>query len=87
MPGVVIGHNADLAWGFTILAPDVSDFFLERVTDGAQEVDGEPVPLKVREEQQELNEYMQQQHRQLLLQGSELTWTSTRFASLLNMRV
>ena len=55
MPGVVIGHNADLAWGFTNLAPDVSDFFLERVSDGAQEVDGEPVPLEVREETIEVN--------------------------------
>lgn len=50
MPGVVIGHNAHLAWGLTNLAPDVSDFFLEKVVDDAQEVDGELVPLTVREE-------------------------------------
>ena len=31
VPGVVIGHNADIAWGFTNLGPDVSDFYLERV--------------------------------------------------------
>ncbi|MCR6688062.1 penicillin acylase family protein [Cellulomonas sp.] len=30
-PGVVIGHNADLAWGLTNLGADVTDFFLERV--------------------------------------------------------
>jgi penicillin amidase len=31
VPGVVIGHNADIAWGFTNLDPDVSDLYLERV--------------------------------------------------------
>ena len=30
-PGVVIGHNADIAWGFTNLGPDVTDLYLERV--------------------------------------------------------
>lgn len=32
-PGVVIGHNADLAWGLTNLGADVTDFFLERLSD------------------------------------------------------
>ena len=31
VPGVVIGHNADIAWGFTNLGPDVTDLYLERV--------------------------------------------------------
>lgn len=31
VPGIVIGHNARIAWGFTNLGPDVSDFYLERV--------------------------------------------------------
>ncbi|MGB7818365.1 MAG: penicillin acylase family protein [Ornithinibacter sp.] len=31
VPGVVIGHNGDIAWGFTNLGPDVTDFYLERV--------------------------------------------------------
>ncbi|MGH3094691.1 MAG: penicillin acylase family protein, partial [Streptosporangiales bacterium] len=30
-PGVVIGHNDRVAWGFTNLGPDVSDLYLERV--------------------------------------------------------
>ncbi|GAA1731679.1 penicillin acylase family protein [Isoptericola hypogeus] len=30
-PGVVIGHNADLAWGLTNMGADVTDFFVERV--------------------------------------------------------
>ncbi len=31
VPGVVIGHNADIAWGFTNLSPDVTDLYVERV--------------------------------------------------------
>ncbi len=31
MPGVLIGHNADIAWGFTNLGPDVMDLALEKV--------------------------------------------------------
>ena len=31
VPGVIIGHNADVAWGFTNLGADVSDLYLERV--------------------------------------------------------
>ncbi|WP_418276034.1 penicillin acylase family protein [Isoptericola jiangsuensis] len=32
-PGVIIGHNAGLAWGLTNLGADVTDFFVERVRD------------------------------------------------------
>jgi penicillin amidase len=31
VPGVVIGHNADIAWGFTNQGTDVSDLYLERI--------------------------------------------------------
>lgn len=34
VPGVIIGHNAKVAWGFTNLGPDVIDLYLERL-DGA----------------------------------------------------
>lgn len=50
VPGVIIGHNADIAWGFTNLGPDVSDFYLERVIGRNYERDGDMVPLVVREE-------------------------------------
>jgi penicillin amidase len=33
LPGVIIGHNDRIAWGFTNLGPDVSDLYLERVDD------------------------------------------------------
>jgi len=31
MPGVVLGHNGRVAWGFTNTGPDVQDLFLEQV--------------------------------------------------------
>ncbi|HZX07326.1 penicillin acylase family protein [Kribbella sp.] len=31
LPGVVIGHNNAISWGFTNLDPDVQDLYLERV--------------------------------------------------------
>ena len=40
VPGVVIGHNADIAWGFTNLGPDVSDLYLERVVGDQWQHDG-----------------------------------------------
>lgn len=50
LPGVIIGHNDRIAWGFTNLGPDVADLYLERVTDDTYELDGAQVPLEVREE-------------------------------------
>ena len=38
-PGVVIGHNASIAWGFTNLNPDVTDLYLEAV-DGQRYLRG-----------------------------------------------
>lgn len=31
LPAIVIGHNADIAWGVTNLGPDVQDLYVERV--------------------------------------------------------
>ncbi len=50
LPGVVIGHNARIAWGFTNLAPDVTDYYLEDIVDGAYLFDGVRKPLDVRTE-------------------------------------
>ncbi|MFI6639349.1 penicillin acylase family protein [Streptomyces sp. NPDC050504] len=50
MPGVIIGHNQDIAWGFTNLGADVTDLFLEKVTDGGYQYDGETKPFVSREE-------------------------------------
>jgi penicillin amidase len=53
VPGVVIGHNRDIAWGLTNLGPDVMDLYVERVdptNSDRYEVNGEFVPMEVRRE-------------------------------------
>ena len=50
LPGVVIGHNQSIAWGFTNLGPDVSDFYLEQVRGDTYLRDGRYVPLTQRPE-------------------------------------
>ncbi len=50
VPGVVIGHNADIAWGFTNLGPDVTDLYVERIRGDRWLSDGRLVPLRSREE-------------------------------------
>ncbi|RJK92305.1 penicillin acylase family protein, partial [Streptococcus pyogenes] len=35
VPGVVIGHNAQIAWGFTNLTADVTDLYLEKIDGDA----------------------------------------------------
>jgi penicillin G amidase len=50
VPGVMIGHNADIAWGFTNLGPDVTDLYLERVRDVTWRYDKEWRPMAVRTE-------------------------------------
>ncbi len=39
-PGVVIGHNARVGWGFTNLGPDVADLVVEQVSGNSYSVDG-----------------------------------------------
>lgn len=52
LPGVFIGHNADIAWGFTNLGPDVSDLVLHRLDEstGTYLLDGRQVPLTMHDE-------------------------------------
>ncbi|WP_283135551.1 penicillin acylase family protein [Rhizohabitans arisaemae] len=51
VPGVIIGRNHNIAWGFTNLAPDVSDVYLERLRDGRYEYKGEWLPVETRTEE------------------------------------
>jgi penicillin amidase len=54
-PGVVIGHNQQIAWGFTNLGPDVSDLYLEAV-DGERYKRGKAwLPFKRRTETIEID--------------------------------
>ncbi len=53
VPGVVIGHNADIAWGFTNVGPDVQDLYIEKINPdnpNQYEVNGEWVDMDVRTE-------------------------------------
>ncbi|MGY0232879.1 penicillin acylase family protein [Longispora urticae] len=50
VPGVVIGHNARIAWGFTNLDPDVTDLYLEKLDGDRYQVDGAWLDLDKRTE-------------------------------------
>ncbi|MDJ0378406.1 penicillin acylase family protein [Cryobacterium sp. PH31-L1] len=50
LPGVIIGHNERIAWGFTNLGPDVADLYIEKVTGDSYEFDGVQKPLLLRDE-------------------------------------
>ncbi|WP_327375901.1 penicillin acylase family protein [Streptomyces sp. NBC_01216] len=50
MPGVIIGHNDTIAWGFTNLGADVSDLYLEKISDAGFLVDGKTKAFTTREE-------------------------------------
>ncbi|MFM8352625.1 MAG: penicillin acylase family protein, partial [Actinomycetales bacterium] len=50
LPGVFIGHNDRIAWGFTNMGPDVTDLVLHQVTGSTYLLDGAQVPLEEREE-------------------------------------
>jgi penicillin G amidase len=50
MPGIVIGHNADVAWAFTNLGPDVADLVIERIDGDRVLTTSGPVPIEVRTE-------------------------------------
>ena len=50
MPGVIIGHNQDIAWGMTNLGADVTDLYLEKVTANTYLVDGKQRAFTTRRE-------------------------------------
>ena len=53
VPGVVIGHNDRIAWGFTNVGPDVMDLYIEKTNPAnpnQYEVNGAWVDMKVRSE-------------------------------------
>ena len=53
VPGIIIGHNEKIAWGFTNALPDVMDLYMERVNPNnpnQYEVNGEWVDFETRKE-------------------------------------
>jgi penicillin amidase len=54
LPGILLGHNDKIAWGFTNVGADVTDFFVEDLVDGNPDrywYDGEQVDFEIIEEQ------------------------------------
>jgi penicillin amidase len=54
VPGVVIGHNDRIAWGFTNLGPDVTDLYIERLSGQGYEYRGKREPFQTRTEEIEV---------------------------------
>ncbi|MFJ1974510.1 penicillin acylase family protein [Streptomyces sp. NPDC087903] len=50
MPGVVIGHNQNVAWGMTNSGVDVTDLYLEKLSGEGYLYDGKVKPFTSREE-------------------------------------
>ncbi|MFF7139199.1 MULTISPECIES: penicillin acylase family protein [unclassified Streptomyces] len=50
MPGVIIGHNAKIAWGMTNSGVDVTDLYLEKLSGDGYLYDGKTKPFITREE-------------------------------------
>jgi penicillin amidase len=53
VPGVVIGHNDRIAWGFTNVGPDVMDLYVEKVNPdnpNQYEINGKWVDFETRQE-------------------------------------
>ena len=53
VPGVIIGHNEKIAWGFTNVGPDVMDLYVEKVNPenpNQYEVNGQWVDFETRTE-------------------------------------
>lgn len=50
MPGVIIGHNQDIAWGFTNLGADVTDLYLEKVEGESYQYGDEEKKFTTRQE-------------------------------------
>lgn len=50
VPGIIIGHNASIAWGFTNLTTDVVDLYIEKLEGDQYWRDGELVDLDIRTE-------------------------------------
>ncbi|MDX6294141.1 MAG: penicillin amidase [Kribbellaceae bacterium] len=50
LPGVVIGHNSAISWGFTNLNPDVTDLYLEKLRGNGAVYGAKVEPMKTRTE-------------------------------------
>ena len=54
VPGVIIGHNENIAWGFTNVGPDVQDLYIEKINPqnpNQYEVNGEWLDMELVDEE------------------------------------
>lgn len=51
LPGIVVGHNAKIAWGVTTMYADVADLYLEKVSGDTYLYDGKQKLLITRKEE------------------------------------
>ncbi|MGD8759239.1 MAG: penicillin acylase family protein [Anaerolineales bacterium] len=59
IPAVIVGHNANIAWGVTNLGPDVQDLYIEKINPdnpNQYEVNGEWVDMTIVEETIEVSD-------------------------------
>ncbi len=70
MPGIVIGHNDRIAWGFTNLGTDVQDLYLEKPTKVRRE------RIKVKDGAEELLEVQEGAHGPQVAEGASLHWAA-----------
>lgn len=58
VPGIIIGHNANIAWGVTNVSPDVQDVYIEKVNPNnpdQYEFEGEWLDMEIIEEVIQVN--------------------------------
>lgn len=55
VPGVIVGHNDDIAWGVTNTGADVQDLYIERLNGNQYEYMGEMHDLEIIEERIKVN--------------------------------
>jgi penicillin amidase len=60
VPGILIGQNDRIAWGFTVMYPDIKDLYIERINPyniNQYEVNGEWVDMKLRTEEIQVHKW------------------------------
>lgn len=90
VPGIMVGHNRDIAWGVTNLNPDVQDIFVEKVSpdspdlflykDAWEQAEHIREEIRVRGGQTVVHEVLVTRHGPVIVQGKNialsLRWTA-----------
>lgn len=76
LPGIIIGHNDRIAWGFTNLGTDVQDLYVEKPIKVRRE------RIKVKDADEELLEVQEGPHGPQVAEGNSLRWTALEPANV-----